>query len=804
MCGVAQPGAVQVEFEGGCVDERPGHGGRQGPFRNGHNGDGNVHVERLGRYRHDGAVGALDDAAVGADGNRPGLRDLHPNRHDDFRRAMEYRQGRLTGPNSSDKTVLGNGDRIRIADNIDRTRGGLGYVLLLTKLDDELSDAVDGERQRFRIDVQSEQVEVQIFGLLRRAHSDGGGSLQVVPRNEEEGTALACARDHPGRRHRRHPRVGRRDRHVGCRQEHVLLVGEVAEDHESFGRPDLQTQRPILNVEIHQWCIAYRHADDRAVGGPESVVGSHLEGGISDISGLRRKQHGLPVGADGCRSMNGADEPVEQRIPIRVNGDIRQGNNDRQIHVRCRYRQVDLDGRSHVCKECEVADEDLMVRLVDQAAAVEVRGDQVPWVVAGRPRRVGEHLAVDAVHRPVSVDVPGDTDLEFVAPRGGSICPGDRHQVQSFGVDGKQRNGPVVVLVDGNGCQARHDRGSRMQTTRLGGHGYPDQDAPGGRRIDFTAANAECVTVGPGGRQDAGLRTAEEPGRRAKVSYDRHGHGWAVTVGNRLSAIKTDGHHQQVHVGRVVAVSGGIPAGEVAYGCQVAAGIVLVDQVRAVRRDDPADPAGSVADELNGLAAGGGDAAIAVEQPLAGWHHRRDHAPIRLDQVLRAVRGGQHVVLTLKERAGRVVGLAGALVMEPAAGFRQHGGCRVQRIADARIGLPSRFVVDQSGDLEPLRSEGEPDSLLRRCSQVQPGAFAERVEQAQFLQAGQRHVGLNVGVPAGQPPAVPERAAFGPHKRVVYPHQIDNNAAQAYRQIGLRPPIGRRLGGRVDLDDCFR
>ena len=88
------------------------------------------------------------------------------------------------------------------------------------------------------------------------------------------------------------------------------------------------------------------------------------------------------------------------------------------------------------------------------------------------------------------------------------------------------------------------------------------------------------------------------------------------------------------------------------------------------------------AQELDRLAVGGRDAAVADIELRSGRRDLADDVPVGVELVLGAVRRGERVARTAEERIAWVIRLAGRQVVIAAARLREHGTGRLQRVGD--------------------------------------------------------------------------------------------------------------------------
>ena len=143
-------------------------------------------------------------------------------------------------------------------------------------------------------------------------------------------------------------------------------------------------------------------------------------------------------------------------------------------------------------------------------------------------------------------------------------------------------------------------------------------------------------------------------------------------------AVAAHGRDQQVRIGERVAVALRAAGRCVLHRDQVAARVVLIGHELAVGSDDARDPALAVAQELDRLPIGRRDAAVADVELRPDGRDLADDIALRVELVLRVVRGDQRVARPAEERIAGVVRLPGRQVVVAVARLREHGVGRLQ------------------------------------------------------------------------------------------------------------------------------
>jgi hypothetical protein len=99
-----------------------------------------------------------------------------------------------------------------------------------------------------------------------------------------------------------------------------------------------------------------------------------------------------------------------------------------------------------------------------------------------------------------------------------------------------------------------------------------------------------------------------------------------------------------------------------------------------------------------------------------------------------------------------------------------------------------------------LRGEAESHALAIWQRQEDPLTIGKSAEHASRLATGQRHVGLQIDVPEGQPPTLAEAARNRARQRIVAACEGQIVAADGKHEVGLRAQQLRLLARRIDLD----
>ena len=220
--------------------------------------------QRAGGDGDGGAVSCLGGAAVHTDLDRStrGGQGGNPEWNHSFSNAVDDGQvGRALGK-GSDQAVGGDRNDGRIGDEVPRAGDGGAEAVVLLWPGQHLARATDQQRDRLRIRIQADRVEVLLIFVGGYTDAEGGGRLNTMAGHLDDAAAIGQGGDAAIRRNSQRVRVGRQEAHIRRRQKHILLVGEVAHDLQQLLLATSQVELARAEVEIDQRCIADVEADE--------------------------------------------------------------------------------------------------------------------------------------------------------------------------------------------------------------------------------------------------------------------------------------------------------------------------------------------------------------------------------------------------------------------------------------------------------------------------------------------------------------------------------------------------------------
>ncbi len=411
------------------------------------------------------------------------------------------------------------------------------------------------------------------------------------------------------------------------------------------------------------------------------------------------------------------------------------------------------DDRCLIRREAEVGENEMAVRRVDDAVAVDV----------------GDRRHVEPVDACVAVHVAGSTEREDV--RAGA---GDAQRVDSGHGDAEDRE----AGVRDERLHAVERRGKRRARRTMDVDGKQERAAL--RESDLALADGERVEIRRPGSEVAVDRVREIVERSSEVSRDRARRDCVAVVDRQTGALAGDERQQVVHV-RVPLRR---PSREVARSDEVAERVVGVVEHATVGSDDACQPPGSIARERDRFVPRPDDAAVADEKRHTGRGRDRGDAVGDVERPARAGGVGERVLRRVVRAA------VGEHVELPSRALERHGQ-RLELPYDARIGHPGRQEIREAVARDLLWGEREGRASAVGRVDDHTGSGAQGV--------GGGDVGVEPEVAPHERPPRAEAAAVGGGERVVLPREGERLAAEVGREIGDRVDEAAGERGRCEL-----